>query len=135
MTDQNVDGRQVGVAQTPSAGPVLSAAWYEFLKWFTLIFLPAFSALYFGLAAIWVELPAAEQVVGTSAILATFLGLILGRSSQNFNKQGADGAIYAQVDGDQVILSRLALPNITPEELATKSSITIRVNPNTGASQ
>lgn len=118
-----------------SSGPVLSAVLYERIKWFALIFLPAFSGLYFGLASIWEQLPAAEQVVGTAALLGTFLGLLLGLSSQNFKKQGSDGSINANVQGDQVILSRLALPNITPEQLAHKKSITIQVNPSGGASQ
>lgn len=119
-----------------STGPVLSAAWYERLKWFTLIFLPAFGTLYFGLSDIW-DLPAAAQVLGTTVSLGTFLGLVLGISSTNFKKQGADGSINAIIQGDQVVLSRLALPNIAPEELAAKKSITIQVNPEgtTGLSQ
>lgn len=112
-----------------STGLVLTTQWYAGIKWLTLIFLPAFSGLYFGLSAIWPGLPAAEQVVGTCAIAATFLGLLIGRSDQNFKKNGADGSINAQLQGDQVLLSRLMLPNITPEDLAAKKSITIQVNP------
>lgn len=125
MTDENQPQRNTVL----STGPVLSAKWYARLKWFVLIFLPAFSSLYFGMSAIWMELPAAVEVVGSCALLATFLGLLLGLSNQNFNKQGADGSINANVQGDQVILSKLALPNISPEELATKKSITLQVNP------
>jgi hypothetical protein len=139
MSDQNYpdDGprHSASSASAVTSGVVLSDKWYARLKWFTLIFLPAFSGLYFSLAAVWEQLPAAEQVVGTSAIFATFLGLLLGVSSQNFNKQGADGSINAQVKGDQVVLSRISLPNIAPEELAKKKSITIQVNPTSGLSQ
>lgn len=56
---------------------------YNFLKWFTLLFLPAFSAAYFSLSDIW-GLPNAEKVVGTCAILATFIGALLGLSTKNF---------------------------------------------------
>ena len=138
MTDQNYpeEGpRHAEESVSTSTGVLLSSKWYARFKWFTLIFLPGFSGLYFGLAAVWPELPAAEQVVGTSALIATFLGLLLGASSSTFNKQGADGSINAQVQGDQVVLSRISLPNIAPEELAKKKSITIQVNPTTGLSQ
>ena len=117
-----------------SNGPVLSPGMYEKLKWFTLIFLPAISGLYFTLGAIW-HLPYIEQIVGTIAVLGTFLGLLLGLSSRNFKTQGADGSINASIQGDQVILSRIALPNIAPEELAAKKSITIQVNPTGPSSQ
>lgn len=137
MTDQNIneDGPKHEAVAVPSTGLILSAKWYERFKWFVLIFLPAFSALYFGLSAIWPSLPYPTEVVGTAALLATFLGLLLGLSSQNFNKQGADGSINALIRGDQVVLSRITLPNIAPEELAMKKSITIQVNPKSGLSQ
>jgi len=117
-----------------SNGPVLSPALYEKFKWFTLIFLPAFSALYYSLGAIW-GFPYVEQVVGTAAMVSVFLGTLLGISSRNFKTQGADGSINASVVGDNVVLSRIALPNITPEELAVKKSITIQVNPSSTSSQ
>ena len=124
MTDQNNQNGSVS-----ANGLVLSSAWYNRLKWFTLIFLPAFGSFYYGLSLVWEALPLANQVVGTAALLATFLGVVLGISDRNFQKQGADGSLDARVDGDQVILSRLALPNITPEELASKKSVTIQINP------
>lgn len=125
MTNENLPVQPV---QPVATGFVLSPKVYELAKWFVLIFLPAFSALYFGLSAIW-NLPATEQVVGTCAVVALFLGSILGISNRNFQRQGADGQINAVVEGDEVVLSRLALPHITPEQLAAKKSITIQVNP------
>ena len=110
-------------------GLVLSDAWYNRLKWFVLIFLPAFSSFYFGLSRIWTVLPFVNEVVASAALLATFLGLLLGISNNNFLKQGADGSLGAVIKGDQVILSDLKLPNITPEELATRKSVTIQINP------
>lgn len=115
-------------AVEPSKGLVLPAQWYEGFKWLTIIFLPAFSTLYFGMGKIW-NLPEVENVVGSIVVLELFLGSILGVSNRNYNNQGADGSLNANVQGDQVVLSRLALPNITPEELAKKKSITIQVNP------
>jgi hypothetical protein len=126
MTDQNE------TVETPSAGPVLPAKWYNIIKWFVLIFLPAFASFYFGAAGL-LHWPYATEVVGFCALFATFLGVTLGISNRNFNKGGADGSINAVVRGDQVILSKLALPNIAPEELAAKKSITIKVNPENSA--
>ena len=60
---------------------------YDVLKWITLIVLPAIASLYFGLAQIW-SFPYGEQVVGTIAVVCTFLGAILGISSANYNKGG-----------------------------------------------
>lgn len=65
----------------------LSNKAYDVLKWITIIVLPAISALYFGLAQIW-GFPYAEQVVGTIAVICTFLGTLLGISSANYKREG-----------------------------------------------
>lgn len=58
---------------------------YDILKWVAMVFLPALGILYFALAGIW-NLPCGEQVVGTIAAIDTFMGVILGISSANYNK-------------------------------------------------
>lgn len=58
---------------------------YDILKWVALLFLPAVGTLYFALAGIW-GLPYGEQIVGTITAVDTFLGVILGISSANYNK-------------------------------------------------
>lgn len=58
---------------------------YDFWKWVAQIVLPAVATLYFGLATIW-GLPHGEQVVGTITAIDTFLGVILGISSNQYNK-------------------------------------------------
>lgn len=58
---------------------------YDNLKWVALILLPALGTLYFALGQIW-GLPFVEQVVGTVAALDTFLGLLLNKSSKDFQK-------------------------------------------------
>lgn len=67
---------------------------YEVIKWFVLIVLPAFSAAYFALGNQF-GWPNTEQVIGTLAVVTTFLGTILGISSSNYNRSDAkfDGAI------------------------------------------
>lgn len=65
---------------------MLSNKVYDVLKWIAIICLPAISALYFGLSQIW-GLPFGEEVVGTIALISTFLGALLGISSANYNKE------------------------------------------------
>lgn len=62
---------------------------YNVIKWIAQIFLPAVGTLYFGLSGIW-GFPYAEQVVGTITVVDTFLGVLLGISTYNYNKSGAD---------------------------------------------
>lgn len=65
---------------------ILSDKAYDILKWVALVLLPAFGALYFGLAGIW-GFPYGEQIVGTITVLDTFLGVILGISTVQYNKK------------------------------------------------
>lgn len=58
---------------------------YDVLKYIAQIVLPAIGTLYFALAGIW-GFPYGEQIVGTITALDTFLGVILGISSSNYNK-------------------------------------------------
>lgn len=58
---------------------------YDILKWFSMIVLPAIGTLYFTLAEIW-GLPYGEQIVGSIVAIDTFLGVILGVSSAQYNK-------------------------------------------------
>lgn len=58
---------------------------YDVLKWIALYLLPALGTLYFALAGIW-GFPYGEQIVGTITALDTFLGVILGVSTVQYNK-------------------------------------------------
>ena len=58
---------------------------YDTLKWIAQIVLTALGALYFGLSQIW-GLPYGEEVVGTIAVVDTFLGALLGISTAQYNK-------------------------------------------------
>lgn len=59
---------------------------YDALKWIALIFLPAMGTLYFALAGIW-GFPYAEQVVGTITAIDTFIGVVIGISAAQYNKE------------------------------------------------
>lgn len=59
---------------------------YDTLKWIAMYLLPALGTLYFALAGIW-GLPYGEQIVGTITAIDTFLGVILGISTAQYNKR------------------------------------------------
>lgn len=61
---------------------------YDMLKWIAQYFLPAVGTLYLGLSKIW-GFPHGEEVMGTIAAIDTFLGVMLGISAANYNKQNA----------------------------------------------
>jgi hypothetical protein len=100
---------------------------YNIGKKLVQVILPAFSSLYFGLASIW-GLPAAEQVVGTLAVLATFIGVVLGISTKHYEESGAayDGQIVvSEVEGGSKVFS-LELDG-DPMELESKKDVTFKV--------
>lgn len=64
---------------------MLSNKTYDTLKWIAQILLPALGTLYFALAGIW-HFPYGEQIVGTITAIDTFLGVVLGISTAQYNK-------------------------------------------------
>lgn len=63
----------------------LSNKTYDVLKWIAQVVLPALGTLYAALSGIW-GFPYGEEIVGTILALDTFLGVILGISSAQYNK-------------------------------------------------
>lgn len=59
---------------------------YDLLKWIAMYFLPALGTLYFALAGIW-DLPYGENIVGSITAIDTFLGVLLGISTSQYNKK------------------------------------------------
>ena len=108
--------------------PLLSNKTYDWLKYIAQVFLPAVGALYFGLAQIW-GLPNAEQVVGTVAIVDTFLGTVLLISTKQYDNSSAkyDGnLIFDEEDPDRRVL-RFEV-DAPLEEIAVKENLTIKVH-------
>ena len=58
---------------------------YNVLKWVAQLLLPALGTLYFALAGIW-GFPYGEEIVGTITAVDTFLGVLLGISTAQYNK-------------------------------------------------
>lgn len=106
---------------------MLSNKTYDFLKRLVQVVLPALASLYFGLASIW-GLPAAEQVVGTIAVLTTFLGVTLGISLNTYKASGAE------IDGSLVISEPIPGKKLfsvevdeDPNELAKKDKLSLQI--------
>lgn len=59
---------------------------YDILKYIAQYVLPACGTLYFALAGIW-NLPYGEQIIGTITAVDTFLGVLLGISTNTYNKE------------------------------------------------
>lgn len=64
---------------------IMTDKMYKVFKWIALYLLPAIGTLYFAIAQIW-GLPAGEKVVGTITAIDTFLGVLLGISTTQYNK-------------------------------------------------
>lgn len=69
----------------------ISNTTYDILKFIAQIVLPAVGTLYFALAKIW-GLPYGTEIVGTITAVDTFLGALLGLSSNKYyNDEFWDG--------------------------------------------
>lgn len=113
-------------AEKPNTTFVMPAPLYDFLKKFIQVILPAFSAAYFGLAQIW-GLPAPDKVCGTCAVVATFVGVLIGVAKTQYNNAGLgyDGTVQVIQNTE----GAAAGFNINPEDLVHKDSVTIKVLP------
>lgn len=58
---------------------------YDILKWIAQLALPGLGTLYFALSKIW-GLPYGPEIVGTVVALDTFLGVVLGITTAQYNK-------------------------------------------------
>lgn len=108
---------------------MLSDNWYRVLKRLVQVVIPAVSSLYFGLGNIW-GFPAIEEVVGSLAVVATFIGVCLGLSSSQYDASGAayDGKMVVNTNENGGQLYSLEL-NGDPHDIAQKNSVNFKVAP------
>ena len=118
MTDENT---------TPKA--MLSDGTYNFLKKLVMIVFPEAASLYFVSSHVW-ELPATEQVLGTFALMTTFLGILLTMASRVYNASDAkyDGQMLVSIgqNGSKTYLLEL---KDDPEPLDQKKVVSFKVIP------
>lgn len=88
---------------------------YDRLKWLAQVVLPALGTLYFTLAQIW-GLGSGTEVVGTVMAVDLFLGILLGISQANYNKNvesvgqllvDSAGKKLFQIDGENTDVDKL----------------------------
>lgn len=101
---------------------------YSFGKKLVQVYIPAVSSLYFGLGNIW-GFPAIESVVGSFAVIATFIGVCLGLSSKQYDASEAayEGDIVVTTNDEGRKLFSLEIHG-DPNELEKQSSITFKVD-------
>lgn len=58
---------------------------YDWLKWITLIVIPALATFYVAMASVW-GWPYADEVAKTATAVCTLLGALLGISTAQYNK-------------------------------------------------
>lgn len=113
--------------QTTNGKVMLTDTSYSIGKKLVQVYIPAVSSLYFGLGNIW-GLPSVEQVVGTLAVLATFIGVCLGLSSKQYDSSEAayDGKIVVETGEEGKKLYSLQLDG-DPNDIDQKDSVTFKV--------
>jgi hypothetical protein len=100
---------------------------YDVIKILVQIILPAFATLYTTLASIW-GFPGVTEIVGTTAAIATFLGVFLKLSSSKYNNSDD------RYDGDLVVSGTEGGPmtyslelNDVPKALHQQESVRFKV--------
>jgi Putative phage holin Dp-1 len=103
---------------------------YRWLKHFSTVLLPALGSAYFALSTLW-NLPATEQVLGTLAILETFLVAVLAASSRSYYNSDApyDGTMNVLYDQELEKTTFSLELTVPPEELEKQKYISFKVNP------
>lgn len=113
------------------SGTFLSAKAYDRWKFIAQIVLPALGALYFGLSEIW-GLPYGAEVVGSITVIDLFLGAVLGFSSAQYYKSGAnfDGtlSIAPKPDGGERVVFDVETDPETVIKQFGKKSFEFRVD-------
>lgn len=112
----------------PERDHIFSNKLYDVLKYVVEVILPGIGTLYFTLGTIW-GFPYGDQVVGTCAAVALFLGLAVGYSRRSYDKSDAkyDGNIEIEETEDAKTFA-LNL-NGDPNDLDQQKSVTFKVGP------
>lgn len=100
---------------------------YKRMKFAVQVLLPALSTLYFALGAIW-DLPYIQEVIGTLAAVAAFLGVLVGLSAKNYSRSDHrfDGHIDIQETATGKVYSLVL--KTEPEEIDQKDEVLFRVD-------
>lgn len=108
---------------------ILKNPTYDKLKSTVTLVLPALGALYFALAKIW-GLPFAEEIVGSLAALATFGGVMLKVSENNYQSDEGnfDGTVKTLETPKGEPNDHFLEFNAPLDELTKSKTVTLRVD-------
>jgi hypothetical protein len=100
---------------------------YDVSKKLVQIWLPAVSALYFGLGQIW-EWPYLDKVPGSIAVVTVFLGVVLNVSHNRYEASGArfDGEVIF-TENEKGAVHPVLQADATLEELVEKGEVSFKV--------
>lgn len=118
------------MAESEPAKQLFTNGLYDKLKYISLVVLPALGALYFGMSQIW-GLPYAEKILGSIAVLDTFIGVMLKKSTDKYYETAAnfDGEVTVlPEDGGNKVVVGFDAP---PEDIVDtpgKHSIELKIN-------
>ena len=97
---------------------------YDLLSNTVKLVLPAIGTLYFTIASVW-GLPFGDQVVGSLAAIATFLGVVLTVAKRGWNNV-MDGSIVVNTSDPAKDVYSIEL-NGPIEDLTTNKSVALKV--------
>jgi hypothetical protein len=98
---------------------------YNWLKYLAQIALPALGTLYFTVASIW-HIAGADKVVGTIMAVDAALGVLLGISQVNYNKQIANAG-ELHVDNENQMKFVLDSDKTDVDALGDKQEVRFKV--------
>ena len=106
---------------------------YNFVKWFITIFLPAVATLYYGLTVAF-DFNRVPGVIPAITALITFLGVIMGISTNQYNKtvNAPDGDLIVMEDPEDGTKHLGLGVNRSLNELTTKQEVRLKVVDKTG---
>lgn len=107
----------------------LSGAMYNKVKWLVTIVMPALMTLYFTIDQT-LGLPHTDEVMGISSAVMTFLGVVLGISTKNYNNDDSRyfGEIHvAGTDEGAQISHQVFNEDPTGHTIADKQEVTFKV--------
>lgn len=109
------------------SGVILSDNLYKTIKWAVGIVLPAAATLILALGEIW-DWPNMNQIVGTVTALSTFLGVVAGVSTFQYNESDAafDGTMRVNRQGEGQLFDLIL--DEDPLNIAAQKEIRFKVD-------
>lgn len=109
------------------SGVILSDNLYKTIKWAVGIVLPAAATLVLALGEIW-DWPNMNQIVGTVTALTTFLGVVAGVSTFQYNESDAafDGTMRVNRQGEGQLFDLIL--DEDPLNIAARKEIRFKVD-------